>query len=142
MDSFFTWLYGSLYSIYGESLYWVLRGIDPETGESVDGASNLFIPIGIGTLVLALVGIALYYFIINSSALAKWWKWLIYTLVLSVLAYGIGLFGVKETGDPNISLFAFANVIVFLEMFVLFTVIFKRFSTNCKHTPWKSLWPK
>lgn len=142
MDTFFSWLYGSLYSIYGSDSYWIFRGIDPNTGSQIDGASNLFIPIGVATVVLALVGIVLYYFIINSSALAKWWKWLIYALALSVVAYTIGFFGVKNTGDQNIHLFAFANVIVFIEVFLLLTVVFKRFSTNCKHTPWKSILPK
>lgn len=142
METFFSWLYGSLYSIYGADSYWIFRGLDPNTGSPIDGASNLFIPIGIATVVLALIGMTLYYFIINSSALAQWWKWLIYTFVLAVLAYAIGFFGVKNTGDSNIHLFAFANAIVFVELFLLFTIVFKRFSTNCKHTPWKSVWPK
>lgn len=142
MDTFFSWLYGNLYSIYGSDSYWIFRGIDPSTGSPMGDASNLFIPVGIATIVLALIGMALYYFILNSSALRQWWKWLIYTIVLAVVAYAIGFYGVKNTGDANIHMFAFANVIVFLEMFLLFSIVFKRFSTNCKHTPWKSIWPK
>lgn len=39
-------------------------------------------------------------------------------------------------------LFGFANAIIAIGMFIILSIILKRFSTTAKHTPWKSLWPK
>lgn len=38
--------------------------------------------------------------------------------------------------------FGFANMIIGMIWFILFSFVFKRFSRDCRHTPWTSLWPK
>lgn len=38
--------------------------------------------------------------------------------------------------------FGFANMFIGMIWFFLFSIIFKRFSPSCRHTPWPSIWPK
>ena len=38
--------------------------------------------------------------------------------------------------------FGFANMIIGMLWFLLFSFIMKRFSRDCRHTPWPSIWPK
>lgn len=38
--------------------------------------------------------------------------------------------------------FGFANMFIGMIWFILFSFLFKRFSQDCRHTPWTSLWPK
>lgn len=38
--------------------------------------------------------------------------------------------------------FGFANMFIGMIYFILFSFVLKRFSRDCRHTPWPSLWPK
>ena len=38
--------------------------------------------------------------------------------------------------------FGFANMFIGMIWFFLFSIILKRFSPSCRHTPWSSIWPK
>lgn len=38
--------------------------------------------------------------------------------------------------------FGFANMFVGMLMFFIFSFVLKRFSQDCRHTPWTSIWPK
>lgn len=38
--------------------------------------------------------------------------------------------------------FGFANMFIGMIWFFLFSLILKRFSPSCRHTPWLSIWPK
>lgn len=38
--------------------------------------------------------------------------------------------------------FGFANMFIGMIWFFLFSIILKRFSPSCRHTPWPSIWPK
>lgn len=38
--------------------------------------------------------------------------------------------------------FGFANMLIGVIWFFLFSVVLKRFSPSCRHTPWPSFWPK
>lgn len=38
--------------------------------------------------------------------------------------------------------FGFANMFIGICWFIIFSFLLKRFSQDCRHTPWASLWPK
>lgn len=38
--------------------------------------------------------------------------------------------------------FGFANMFIGMIWFLLFSILLKRFSPSCRHTPWPSIWPK
>lgn len=38
--------------------------------------------------------------------------------------------------------FGWANMLIAICFYIILSIVVKRFSINCKHTPWKSVWPK
>lgn len=51
--------------------------------------------------------------------------------------------GVKpQVNNSTFIMFGLSNMIIGVLWFILISIIVKRFSVDCRNTPWKSLWPK
>ena len=153
-------LLGDFYSLfnafYSSQLDLYLWGYDCSSQSFL--GTNIYNIVGLIAIVSMSLACILYYFIINAASLNKGWKWCVYGLVWEVInvliASGITLTALNN-GDicqdlvyssdgtqtiTGIDCWGFggANFIVSFILFVVFSFILKRFSSNCTHTPWKS----
>ena len=161
-------LFGNIYylfvGMFGQHLSDYLWGYNCQT-QAFD-ASVVYLPIGLVMTLLTALLCAVYYFVLNHPRLNKWWHWLItagITMVLNVLVAGIWTsehlnngriasclaFQTMNDGSAiqNITeydcwMFGIANGIVSLFFFIILSAVVKRWSRNCRHTPWRSLFPK
>lgn len=139
-------------SLFGNSMADYLWGLNIQTSDYSE--INQFFQFGLVSLISAIVIAIVYYFVINAASLSKTWIWLIIAIILGLINFGWSAyetlwqfgngdideaFGITES---NCYGFAFVNFIVTVIFFVLISLIVKRFSSNGKHTPWKSIWPK
>lgn len=148
----------SWFQTYPESLHQFLSGLDCEMVEGSN--TNQFVLIGIVTLLVSALFCMLFYVVRHSkfNGLLSWFVVLLLDAVTSWLV-GWGICRANEGDIPECFLykpgtldlqinemafidFGFTNAIVAILWFLLFSVILKRFSTDCRHTPWKSIWPK
>ncbi len=116
----------------------------------------LYPPIGLVMIISALLFAILYYFVINHARLSRWYWWGLGGLIVAVLnfltSWGIAdgkLYQIYVNAGMQYP-FSFIDILPFslivamwaFIVYLLASVIFKRFSINSRHTPWKSLWPK
>jgi hypothetical protein len=161
MEEIFGNIYCWLEFLFGQNLGEYLWGY---TCDTLTYDKNLFNVIGLVTVAVSFVVVILYYFVINHTRFAQWWHWLI-TLGVSgainlFIAYGwsvndflngtIGdcLMYIRDANGNVVTQlinesdcwgFGVANMFVATMFFIIFSFIFKRLSSSCKHTPWKSL---
>lgn len=164
MGNFFANIYYLFVGLYGQHLSDYLWGYDCQT-QGFDG-SVVYLPIGITMTLVTIALCAIYYFAVNHPRMNKWWHWLIalgITAAFNLLIAGIwvdsqlssGLvpdclrYTTLPNGDviENVTayhcwMFGTANAIVSAAFFCLLSAVVKRWSRNCRHTPWKSIWPK
>ena len=121
-----------------------------------DGFSNdmfynqLYLPIGLSMVLIPIVVLSLYYYVVNSVKLSKWWHWLILVVILCVINFGIaysisynGILYVyqNQNTNPTYSLttfsfsFSMINVIWCFIISFLWSVVIKWGSTHCRRTP-------
>ena len=110
--------------------------------------------IGIAMIAIVIVICLLYYVVINHARLNKWYWWLLFALVSSAICFGVSWFITDNNitnyygnaGVPNYSndIFKLSYTVALYAFlfFLLLSVVIKRFCQNCRHTPWKSVWPK
>ncbi|MBR0175862.1 MAG: hypothetical protein IJQ11_00330 [Bacteroidales bacterium] len=152
------WIYRLFSSIYGGNLAEFLSGYDCAQDDWVN--QNLFIPLGLVAIGVALLVFVVYYYIVNSAKLNKWWHWALVMLFVGAINLFIGYewvsplhpqigdclrYYVTDEGqlDQSIEvitngsfwLFGLANAIVSSLFFILFSVAFKWWSSNCRRTP-------
>ena len=116
----------------------------------------LYPPIGLVMIISAVLFTIIYYFIINHARLSRWYWWGLGGLIVAVLnfltSWGIAdgkLYQIYVNAGMQCP-FSFIDILPFslivamwaFIVYLLASVIFKRFSINSRHTPWKSLWPK
>lgn len=116
----------------------------------------LYPPIGLVMIISAVLFAILYYFVINHARLSRWYWWGLGGLIVAVLnfltSWGIAdgkLYQIYVNAGMQYP-FSFIDILPFslivamwtFIVYLLTSVIFKRFSINSRHTPWKSLWPK
>lgn len=116
----------------------------------------LYPPIGLVMIISAVLFTIIYYFIINHARLSRWYWWGLGGLIVAVLnfltSWGIAdgkLYQIYVNAGMQYP-FSFIDILPFslivamwaFIVYLLASVIFKRFSINSRHTPWKSLWPK
>lgn len=116
----------------------------------------LYPPIGLVMIISALLFAILYYFVINHARLSRWYWWGLGGLIVAVInfltSWGIAdgkLYQIYVNAGMQYP-FSFIDILPFslivamwtFIVYLLTSVIFKRFSINSRHTPWKSLWPK
>jgi hypothetical protein len=145
----FEFIYRWFVSWYGADLADHLAGAICDDGNVIfppDG-KNLYTPIGIVALAIALVIFVVYYYIVNSASLNKWWHWLIVMLFIGIINLFIGydwtyseLPNVATDCLPNVSetdcwLFGLANFFISILLFIIFSIAFKWGSRNCRRTP-------
>lgn len=152
------WIYRLFSSIYGGNLADFLSGYDCAQDDWVN--QNLFIPIGIVAIGIALLFFVVYYYIVNSAKFNKWYHWVIVMVVVAVVNLFIGYgwtspqlpeigdclrYYVTEDGvldesievikDGSFWLFGLANAIVSSLFFIIISLAGKWGSSQCKHTP-------
>lgn len=149
-------IYRWFVSLYGDGLADYLSGW--ECTEEAYIGNNLYVPIGVVTLVIALMFMVGYYYLINSARLNRWWHWVVVLLIVGGINLFIG-YGWTKSELPNIGdclmyydgdkeknpfelitvancwLFGLANFFVSSIFFMAFSFAFKWWSTQCKRTP-------
>ena len=164
MGNFFGNIYYLFVGMFGQHLSDYLWGFDCQT-QGYD-AAVVYLPIGIVMAVVAVSFSLVYYFAINHPRLNKWRHWLIggfAVLGINLLIGGIwvdyhlqnGMIPdcLVQTAQPdgtvitNITsfdcwMFGLANGIIAFILYALLSIIVKRWSHNCRHTPWRSIYPK
>ena len=147
MENILGQIYGWFQSLFGQDLSYYLWGYNPETSGYTN--PNIYNHVGIIALVVALVLVLVYYYIINHPRFCKWWSWLITLIVngLVALFVGYGIVASKyvngfipqqlmyQFGYQHCWGFGIANMIVATLFFILFTFMFKWWSSNAKHVP-------
>lgn len=151
-------IYGWFQSLFGQDLSYYLWGYDPATEGYTN--PNLFNHIGLIAIVVSLLLVILFYYIVNHPRFCKWWSWLLtmgidaiiglfvgYAIVVSKYVNGFIpqelMYQFDEEGNITAYLigsshcwgFGIANMIVSILLFILFTLIFKWWSSNAKHVP-------
>ena len=157
MDELLGNIYSLFNSFYSSQLDLYLWGYECESQSFV--GTNVYNIVGLIAIVSILLASIVYYFIINAASWNKLWKWGVYGLIWSLLnmliATCVFALPALQNGDicedlvytgetqviNNIDCWGFgiANLLFAFILFVLFSFISKRFSINCTHTPWKSL---
>lgn len=164
MGNFFGNIYYLFVGLFGQHLSDYLWGYNCET-QGFD-APVVYLPIGFTMVFLTLVLCVVYYFAVNHPRLNKWWHWIIAMGLVLLLNWMIGGIWVGDhlseglipdclryetlpNGDViehistyNCWMFGLANGIVSAMWFTILSVIVKRWSRNCRHTPWRSIFPK
>ncbi len=107
---------------------------------------SLYIPIGLSMLLIPIAVLALYYYVVNSTRLNRWWHWLILVIIICLIncgiSYGISFNGINNIYEeyPNgLNTYCFSLSLVnfiwcFLVSFV-WSMIIKWGSTSCRKTP-------
>ena len=149
---FFDKIYGWLTFIFGQDMNYLISGYNCET--QLFDEPNYFPQIGFWTVVIAVVVALAYYFLFNHPRFNRWWSWLIMLFVNACASMVYGYAFVKSLVnnvdydissldvEPYFLNFGIANAIFCTVCFFLMSLVVKRFSTNCKHSPFKSLFPK
>lgn len=164
MGNFFGNIYYLFVGLFGQHLSDYLWGYNCTT--TAFDAPVVYAPIGL-TMTLVTLGLCVvYYFVLNHPRFNKWWHWLLSAacvFVLNLLIGGIWVDNHLQSGripdcllytqdgdggqiqnifDSNCWMFGLANAIVSFILFFVVSIIVKRWSRNCRHTPWKSIFPK
>lgn len=151
-------IYGWFQSLFGQDLSYYLWGYNPETGGYTN--PNIYNHVGLIAIIVALVLVLVYYYIINHPRFCKWWSWLLTLIANAIIGlfFGYGIVASKyvngfipqqlmdqfdEDGNVVAHLigyqhcwgFGIANAIVCTIFFILFTFMFKWWSSNAKHVP-------
>ncbi|MGN0238027.1 MAG: hypothetical protein ACI4AK_08105 [Lepagella sp.] len=151
MGEFFGSLYCIFEDFFGLELAEYLWG-----NSSPDSTTNSFIGIGFWMLGISLAMTLIYYYAVNHPKLNNWWGWGIFLLTNAVINFIVGwqivlrdnYDGLMVSIDPStntkvplsigeseILCFGVSNMLLSILAFILFTFIFKWWSSNCSHAP-------
>lgn len=150
MGYMYEWLNG----LFGTNLSDFLWGYNCATLQYDNG--QIYLGIGLVTIAICLLSVALFYFWINhprwSNRWLPWIIWMGFTCFLNGLVgaiWTVSLYHQGAIGDClavypiNCWLFGLANVIVSMILCLVLSFFVKRFSSINTHTPWKSkFWVK
>lgn len=136
MEIFFSWL-----PIYGEAL---------DEQLALNGEYGLYVLL----LLLPLMSAFIYYIIVDRPSHGKWWVWLLYGIIPSVVNFIIssqmtlqhlydGKYDIEDINGEMICnvasadcwMFGFANIIMAFLVFLIFSFVFRWFSKNCRYIP-------
>jgi len=98
---------------------------------------------GIVTLLVAVLTMAAFYFLVNSSRFNKWYHWLLFLGINFAIVFAFTYFYPKnifydqgeDVGLDLFVLFALVNALFGTIYYFVFSVIFKRFSINASTSP-------
>lgn len=114
---------------------------------------NQFPSIFISTVAICLLAFLLFYYVLNSPRFNRWWSWLIMLVIVGVSAFvwgyqvvnadivsqSIAPSLIERIGSLNASMFGLYNMILAIIIFLVFSIVFRHWSKNCKHCPWTSI---
>ena len=151
MDNFFGSMYSWLDGLYGLELANYLWGVSSPLSQS-----NQFIIIGLFMMGISVLLCVLYYYVIDHPRMANWGGWSIYLVVNALINFLVGwqwvlddYYGNKMVAinpvdggyvalniyDADIFCFGVANAILSVLVFVIISLIIKRWSVNGNHSP-------
>jgi len=151
-------IYCMFESLFGRYMGEYLWGYNCNT-QTYDG-HNLFNSIGLITITVSLAFVLLYYYGINHTRFSQWWHWLIVLLLTGIInlliAYGWTISDFKNGNiadclmylrndegsiisqiiyENDCLMFGFSNFFISIIFFIVFSFMFKWWSSNCKHSP-------
>lgn len=144
-----------LKQLYGAGLYEHLKGWDDSIMDYNPDYCR-FPGLFFWVFGIAIVAFVLYYYVINHPRFNRWWSWLIMLGIVAISSNWRGAYVVYadiQLGNIAPSLdtsIGWANCIyfgtycMFLSVIIYFicTLLFRRWSRNCKHSPWKLIFRK
>lgn len=139
-------------SFYGAELFEHLKGWD-DTIADYNYAHCRFPQLFLVTIGIAIVLFFLYYYVINHPRFNRWWSWLIMFLLVAAGAFGYSYYVVHADivynniapslqyaiSTSNGLLLGIYSAIMAILLFLLLTLLLRHWSSNCKHSPWKSI---
>jgi hypothetical protein len=135
-------IFASLYEILG---YGYFEGFSDDLFEN-----KLYIPVGLSMLAISLLGVAIYYYIINHPHFNRWYHWALIVLIGCIANFGIAysfifnhledIYAQKNQDLPysmEILNFSLLNSLWTLIASFVFSFIRKigKWSYNCRNTP-------
>ena len=110
--------------------------------------SGVYISIGFLMLAISVVGMLIYYYLINHPKFNRWWHWLFVVVLLAVINFciawamsdGVIWSNHNQTIPDNYSVsyfvtFSIINALWSVIFSFAFSMLFKWKSTNCKYSP-------
>ena len=153
MGQFFGSIFCWFEEFFGLNLADYLWGVYSPNGE------NLFIGLGFWMFGISLFMVLTFYYIINKPLFNNWWGWLIFLSINAGINFIVGWQSVladKREGlmtqkssitgqliplditDAQIVKFGVSDMFLSILVFIIFSLIFKWWSTNCSDAPFKS----
>ena len=147
MKDFFAPLYELFKSLYGSDLADHLYGLNPNNSGNYD-ARSLYVMVGF-ICILSTAAFVVGYYLKVTSKYTRWFHWLGVLGVVWLINLFVGWWmpykdfdsgnvaaSVRDVIQPNhLWGFGFANSLLSIVFFVLFSIIMRRFSTNGSTTP-------
>lgn len=152
---FFETIYRLFIALFGGDMADYLSGYVCPSEDSTGGflAGNQFVMYGFIALGVALVIMLIYYYVINHPRFNRWWSWLLVLVLVGTINLFVGTgmtLGDLDAGNigdcliaggnggiytSNCWMFGLANFFVSSVFFIVFSIVLKWWSTNCKRTP-------
>ncbi len=148
MKDFFAPIYEVLKALYGSDLAEHLYGLDP-SGTGDYNARSLYVTVGFLLIIITAAIVIAYYFLINSPRYNRWYHWMGFMGVNFIIHLCLGFYlpyldfdkgnvapTVKDVVDSgHLWGFGLANGLLSIVLFILLSIIVKRFSRNCSTVP-------
>lgn len=147
MNEFF----GSIYCIFED--FFGLDLADYLWGNFEQQTSNMFVTIGIVCTIVSAIIFVTYYYILNHPRLARRWVWLIVLGINAIINFGIVMTWLMNDKHANKMInndlkslpittlnfveFGISNAIISMGIFMIFVILFKCWSKNCWHIPFR-----
>jgi hypothetical protein len=146
MKAFFVAIYELFVSLFGPDLADHLYGL---TNDGKTDARSLYLNVGLAMLVISLVIAALYYYVVNNPKYNRWYHWAIALGLNAVINLFVGFYlpfrdyqagTIADEIRPGIGMgnlwgFGFANALVSLFFFFVFSMILQNKSRNYANVP-------
>jgi len=142
---FFARVYGMFHLLFGDEMWNYISGYDCTTlNYTGEPLCNTF---GVVFLILSFLASLVYYIIIDHPAFSKWWMWLTYGVVISIIEsmwvywYVLDEWMKGNVGEcltiyqTNILGLSVSNALLFFIAFLIFSFCFKWGSKSCKYIP-------
>lgn len=110
--------------------------------------NGLYIAIGFCMVLIPIVTLTLYYYVVDSRSLNRWWHWLLLVFIICAINFGIAfgvsyngilnVFGDAEVGFPLVGSclgVSFINVLWTAIISFVWSMIIKWGSRQCRRTP-------
>ncbi len=148
MKAFFGVIYEFFVSLFGPDLADHLYGLNPDNSGNTD-ARSLYVYVGLAMLIISVVVAALYYFVVNNTKYNRWYHWAMVMGINALINLFVGFYlpfrdyqagAIADEVKPGIGMgnlwgFGFANAILSLFFFFIFSLILQNKSRNYANVP-------